>query len=86
MSKWEQQKTTTIWVSVTAVLILIAGGVVTVLLLVMRKREIKYNSIMFDCADRAGIKEKRFSKKADHVSRENEVHEITCNFGESNIY
>ena len=71
IAKWEKQRMTTIWISVTGGLLLLAAGIVTVLLLVMRKREIKYNSIVFDSADRNHRKEKRLSKRADVVSRAN---------------
>lgn len=73
LNKWDKERTRTIWISVTAGIVLLAGGVVTVLLIVMRKREKKYNSIAFDNANRGDWKEKRLSRKMEEVSRSNEA-------------
>jgi len=56
MKKWEKQTITTIWVSIICGIISVAGGIVGVLLIIMKKRQKKYASI--DLNDNGTIRKK----------------------------
>jgi len=71
LRQWEKDHSIVIWLSVVSGLVLLAAGIVCVLLLVMRKRERKYNAIAFE--NKRDWKASRLSKKVDAMSRQNEA-------------